>query len=321
MLGELAQKKVDKPLVEEGRNGNAVIIMTTVLLAALAFGQRAINRHIRERDVPFLIAPEQDAFRWNPKLFEILSFSNLAVAVDWMWIRVLQEDSLTHVLPGQRAVIFYDIDLITDIDPRFQQAFTSGSNLLVVVRDDAASSLDLLLKGNFARRRLIPKHSRDFIQRYWSRPFQIPLILAYVYMFELRDIVRAKEAFIQAADAEGSPVYLQSLKKRFLKLGGEYEVGLRLLKFMMEENKDTTTRAKLSKQYFDLQMAQAMFFLNHEFEEYRKKARTRNPQRLWERFKKEKNVAETDPAGGRIYLDETGKAATTTEYKSVFGLK
>ncbi|MGK5088766.1 hypothetical protein WDW86_14510 [Bdellovibrionota bacterium FG-2] len=88
-------------------------------------------------------------------MFKALSFGHWLAAADWLWIKSFADPTLTHVAPGTHPELYYNLDLITDLDPAFFDLYVTGANLLAVVRNDGAGARDLLRKGaSFYRERL-----------------------------------------------------------------------------------------------------------------------------------------------------------------------
>ena len=307
--------------------------LTLSLLIALIAAQIALGARLqRMRQEDLRLEREQEsatfmrAKKWDPRLFEVLSFGHLPAAIDWMWMRMLQDSSLEHVKHGFHPQFYYDVDLATDLDPAFFDIYVAGANLLAVVRDDGLGAKLLLEKADRFRKERLQDYPESFREEYWPAEWDVPLLLAYVNLFELKSMPDAATAFTEAAALPGAPAYLHHLAERLGKPGGQYEVGLKLLNFMISTAKDERVRHQMEEQKRFLSLEGYLFKLNYQFDEYLKE---RNggielpPAVLWSRweeFREEKQVPPKDPFGGDIRLGETGKVESTTPHQPVFGL-
>jgi hypothetical protein len=299
-----------------------------VACALLLAAQVSLNQGLQRLLPPVPTSTQEEVSRIAPDLFKALTFGHWTTGIDWMWIRTLADDRISHVAKGTHPQIFYQLDLVSELDPAFFEIYGSGANLLAVVRDDGPGARDLLLKGNEFRKSKLPSYPGDFKQRYWSEAWVIPLLLAYVQLFELNDMPAAAEAFLEASKIPGGPAYLENLARRFEKPGGQYEVGLRLITFMHQNERDERVREELEEKRKSLYLAQYLFHLGLSFEEFKKRqaadsARPLSPERqqdVWKRFLRETGTPSRDPFDGEVSLDESGKVVSSTPHRRVFGL-
>src|SRR4051794_20991192 len=105
--------------------------------------QAWINVRLRTLDVADVPLGEDFRRRWDPKIFEILTFGQLPAAIDWHWIQAQTDPSMSKLPRGVHSSFYYVLDFITDLDPGFFHAYYAGANLLSVVRDDGEGARDL----------------------------------------------------------------------------------------------------------------------------------------------------------------------------------
>ena len=294
---------------------------------ALILGQAALNIQLRgiKPSIPDqnLTSRQKDAAHINPILFKALTFSHWMSGVDWIWIRSLLDDSSTKVKSGEHPTLYFDLMLATDLDPGFFEAYYDGAQLLAVIRDDGAGARDLLIKAQRFRMETLPSQSEEFKQRYWPNPWSIPLLLAYVHLFELNDLPGSALAFKEVAALPGSPPYVQSLVARFEKPGGEYEVGLRLLNFMISSQKEPKAIQELEEKRKALFLSHFLYRENSAFQGFRANA---GQARSWEDFVRSGNGNVRDPMGGSLSIvrsnsTEGGRITSSTPHVRVFGLE
>jgi hypothetical protein len=265
---------------------------------------------------------------FNPKLFEVMSFGQLPAIVDWMWIRSLQDPLITHVTRGTHPAIFYTLDLITDLDPAFKEAYIGGSTLLSVIRDDGDGALRELLKAQAFRKGELPHYSKEFKELYWADDWQVPFLAAYVYVFDLQDMPHASLMFRETAKEPGSPLYLKDLVKKLDQPGGQYEICIKLIDFLLKSEKDARVRDRLTRSKDSLKVNYFVFGLNDGFEKFltsnKIKVETlgdKKRESLFEKYMKVSHTLWTDPWGGHLSIDDKGRINTSTPHGKAFGLR
>lgn len=297
--------------------------------ALLLCSQAVLNLSLRHLDTAFVVPSVEAERKLNPRLFETISFGHLPAAIDWLWIQSLIDPSLSKVTPGTHSTVYYHLDLATDLDPMFFEAYVAGGNVLSVIRDDFVGARDLLIKGNNFRKNELPNYGEEFEKRFWSQGWLIPVTLAYVYLFELQDMPKAAVVFKEAGNVPGAPEHLIRLAKRLEKPGGEYEVGLRLLNFLIASTRDVRVKNELQRKRDSLFISQYLFDVGRAFHAFLNaqkdyKTSLRIPeeklQAYWRRFLRESRMTAIDPFGGRISIDAHGKITSTTPRDKVMGL-
>jgi hypothetical protein len=297
-------------------------LFSVILLIALVTAQIPLNLHLQKTSKVSVSAQDENARRWDPRLFKMISFGQLPAAIDWMWIQVLLDTNLSHVPKGAHPAIYYHLDLITDLDPINFDSYKAGANLLAVIRDDGAGARDILEKAETFRKEKLASYPAKLRDEYWYNSWSIPMLLGYVYLFELQDLPHASQAFQEAANIPGSPAYLQSLQKRLQNPGGEYEVGLRVLNHMIGGEKDEDAKEGLIKKRDSLFVGQYLFDLNHSFQKFlevRSHAKG-TLQAKFETYLRETRTNPRDPWGGQLSLSPEGRVVTSTPHDKVFGL-
>jgi len=315
-------------LTENWRN-SLRIFLTLLSLAGL---QLLLTMHLRMKSEPVADPSVQASERLNPALFQLMSFGQLPASIDWVWLKTLQDPSLEHVKKGEHLQIYYDLDLLTDLDPLFLSAYTVGANVLAVVHDDGMGALAILLKGEKFRKTELLGYPEIFRNRFWQEEWSIPLLLGYTYLFELDDIPRAAAAYEEASQVQGSPAYLQHLVQRFRQPGGQYEVGLKLTEFLIAGASDPRAKQKLQERRESLLVGQFLFDVNERFQTFltqKKLLRQGTPdmedldklKKLWRDFLRQGSISDIDPWSGALSIGDSGRIVTSTPHKKVFGLE
>jgi len=292
------------------------------LILILFAGQAMVNVRLRNLEPAWVEPAGEQKQKWDPNLYRTLSFGHLPTAIDALWLRVVTDPSLAHVVPGEHARIFYDLDLASDLDPSYFELYHWGAYLLSIVRNDNSGARDLLVKGlaQFRSGNL----SEEFKKRFWPNAFSLYLTLAYVYLYELSDMPNASAIFREAAEIPGAPRYLVSLKQRLEQPDGDLDVALRLIDFLIAEQKERVAKETLQAKRQSLVVSYWVRTLNRRFTEWRKKEGFRSKlsdRALWTKFKVQEKIPNADPWGGLIDLRPDGRIDTTTSRPKVFGLE
>jgi hypothetical protein len=274
--------------------------------------------------------PLENSRKLEPHLFEVLTFGHLPIAIDWLWIQCMLDPSIEPVKAGEHPQLFYNLDLVTDLDPYHFNAYEAGANLLAVVRNDGIGARDLLLKAQRVVQSRPSESEESLREKYWGKTWKISVLLGYVYLFELNDMPHAAQAFVQAAQQSGAPPYLENLAKRLQKPGGQYEVGIRLVNAMLLSANDPRLQEELEKKRMNLSIGYFLYEMNHTFAEFLKQRpgylkegeRSKEKKKsYWKQFLEARYGKENDPWGGILSLDPRGNVVSSTPHDSVFGLE
>ena len=310
----------------------ARIRSSATLWLVLAVGaQIALNHSIPRLDTAKVKrAAAEHVRQLDPRLFRILSFGHLPFAIDWLWLKCLTEVHEPVEKQKGHSALFHRANLITELDPAFYEAHIGAGNLLAIVLNDSKGALILAEKAQRFTENVLPHLPADFALRFWQDPWMPYVFAGYLYLFEIGDIPKAAEAFKKGAAFPGAPIYLPKLKERLEQPAGEYDVGLRVLKTMINGTKDEKARARLEERRRSLFLAQYLFELDRSFREFLKQIPEyrNNPhippgklQAYWSRFVRETRTPTQDPFGGRVLLSSEGRVTSTTPYERVFGIK
>lgn len=287
----------------------------------LFFSTAYFNSRLQSLETPFVELPEASEQVYDAKLFRVMSFGHLPAALDWILIQALLDPGIGKNYSGIHPQLYSQLDILTELDPLFSEAYVVGANLLAIVRKDPLGAKVLLLRGKAFIEKDLLQYPQAFRDHYWSRPWQLYVLLAYVNLFELEDMPHAAEAFRAASSYAGSPAYLARLAKRLEAPGGEYEVGVRLLNFMLFSDRSVEEKKVLTEKLKNLTLAKFVFDAKTAFEKDSDLKKTQ-PVLHWARFLRTHPEYTKDPSGGRLFIDpQTQALRTTTPYSTVFGLK
>ena len=296
--------------------------------------QTLLNQLVLKHETFWVEPPAYQEERWDPKLFRILSFGHLPLALDWFVMKSLFDPALGKVIQGLHSPMYFNLMLVSELDPLFFEVYTVGANYLAVVRKDGRGAKDLLLKGRTFVEEKLPQYPQSFRERFWRQAWDIYVLLAYVDLFILEDMPSASDSFRKAASMSGAPDYLLRLEKKLAKPGGEYQVGISLLEHMIRGKKDETLLEQLKRKRTNLIIGKFIFDINFEFHQFLMKkgfktvlapspaqSKIKRLGKAFQEFLKDQGLPSLDPWGGSLSFDEMGAIHTSTPYEVVFGLK
>ncbi len=296
-------------------------------LLFIVFIQAYLNQTVSRMDLLWLEPPAERQQRFDPLLYQTLTFGYLPTGIDWILIQCLVDTTMNQVLPGKHSLFYYQLELLTDLDPGFFDAYYLGGTLLAVIQHDGQGAKNLLLKAENFFKNQLSSYPEKFRFQYWSHPWTLNILQAYVHLFLLGEMHEAASYFSKAAQYSDAPVYLSRLVKKFLKVGGEYEVALNLVEFLARATKDPRVVDEHRHKYQELLKAKYLFDFNQSFLDFRIRQKARahkidnNRNDDWKNFLNSKHLTGLDPWKGQLSLGQDGKIQTTTHHEAVFGLE
>lgn len=309
------------PFGQPSARRTQVTIVVIILLFYWVINQ---GIYMRRLEPAFVELPASRDQAVNPNLYKVFSGGHLPLIVDALLLRFLVEDPSTlHVNKGAHPPGYYDLMSATDLDPAFFDLYNVGANYLAIVRNDGEGARALLLKGDKFRKEELPAYPKEFREKYWRQEWLIPMLLAYVYLFELNNMAEAAGYFIEASTVAGSPPYLKRLASRLVQEGGPYHVGLELLKNLADQSKDSDSQALLRDKWMRLRLQYRIFVLQTKFDQFLKKRRAGSTHSLWAKFLSSLSSEELtpDPIGGSFVLGADGKIRSEHRFEKVLGLE
>ena len=243
---------------------------------------------------------EEGGVKWNSDLVRLMSFGHTPLVVDLMFIRMHLEDRMTHVKKGEYAKTYFDLDLGTDLDPRFKEMYFLGATFLAVVRGDNTGALKLISKGTRFIEQHLGDYSVEFQKIYWPDPWRLYLVEGYINLFAFQDLDAAARSYGRMSSYEDTPVMLRKLGESLKEPKGVYRVGHQALTMMIRTASDDEERDILQKKDQSLLVNYFIYQAN-------------------ELHAAKKPFPATDPLGGKLYVTPEGMVETTTPYEKMFG--
>lgn len=275
----------------------------------------------------FVEPPVARDYRLPSSIYRVFSFGFVPVAVDIFLLRFLIEDpAYSHVVPGTHAPAFFDLDLATDLDPAFFDLYFVGANFLAIVRNDVQGAESLLLKAEkFRAGALQTDYPESFSSHYWDKSWMLPMILGYIYLFEMQDMIRAAPAFLQAGSYANSPAFLKRLSARLNDPVTRYDVLAQLLDGMIRGNPPPAIKAVYEERLRSIRIQQVLYVsrlkVAAELKRPIKDASRLRVKTAFERLRARGAVPAKDPSGGRIFVDASGNIVTDSIYKPAYSLE
>jgi hypothetical protein len=235
------------------------------------------------------------------EVIRIFAAPVLHLAVDYFWIRTSHAVGAASSADQYRDAYLF-ADLLTDLDPKFHQAyvFTGTALPLNLGRGRWANTREstaILEKGL----RILP-HSA-FLR----------IVLAYNMATFEKNFLRAAQLIEEASRIPGAPGYLAPLATRLYARGGNIDAGLELAKSLAESASDPETRAVFELRVMQLQLERELDKVDRAVERFLTRE-GRVPSALGALVQSgDLERIPVDPLGGQILLDPQGRARSTSE--------
>lgn len=308
---------------------NKVILFQISLLLSLLLVSSYVGQQARFQDTHFVPRSVHQEVKWDPLLFKFFTLGHWPAGVDFLWMRALQDPAYTWVQRGEHPRSFFDIDLLTDLDPLFFDAYYEGAALIYVIRDDASGASILLEKAEKFYRTNIHEYPKTFRDLYWKDPWALPFLLSFIQLFEERDLEKASEALDRAAESSTAPLHIRALAKRIKTPEGQFIIANRVLTGLIEGEKREEVLSKVRRRKTALDIQYILFKIHGLFIEDLQKRGIQMTLIQKDREKAEKYFSEflqkhprfqKDPSGGKVIWTENG-VSSQTDLKEYFMIK
>lgn len=300
------------------------------LFCGILWLQACLRGEVIRRESGYVAPPEARRFKVDPVIATTLAFGHTPILTDLLWVRALVDERLDWVLPGQHAQAFYDLDLATDLDGAFFNAYLVGSLLIYVVRSDADGAWRLLQKGETFRTTKLHEYGPKFESRFWTGSWWLPMLLGYLAFIERGDLIAGRSFYEKAAVMPGAPPYLKRLISRLERSSGRAEIAIRLTQMMFDTTKDEVALQRLHSRLRDLRvyffLAEAQESFVHALGADRLKILigSRDPRaelnRAWNGFVRSHSRFRQDPLGGKIEFDRRGQLFSSSVQAPIDGI-
>jgi tetratricopeptide (TPR) repeat protein len=197
---------------------NKIIPFELMILSALFFVSNA-----------FLAKPElirRSDYLPPPKIISQMSAGFNVQLSDSFWIRALQDFDYCDSFINSKECkggswLFQTLDLSTELDPKFFEAFYYGALALTVIISDYEGATKLFDKG---------------IEQF-PNEWQLNYAAGYHAMTEEKDYAKAGKRYLAAAD-NGAPSWVRLLAGRMAASGGDKEIAQLVLQQMIDMSYD-----------------------------------------------------------------------------------
>jgi hypothetical protein len=316
-------------------------ITVLLLLLGSEFLVMGQLRLMNDQEYAFLPPPEIELEPMDARMVKLFTLGFNTMTADCLFLSMLQDQMLPKTRAQKRPAFWYAIDLATDLDPPFFEAYYVGALLTSIARKDPQGASQIVNKAStFINTELLPEatDSTDPLdsfkasayKEYWIRGWFLYVIQGYLCLFELHSLPDAALAFKKASLFPGSPEYLKSLADKFTTLDGVYQIAFRVLNFMIDRAPNPSAKDDLLKQKQDLFIAQYVVSAQKEFQTWLLKnlrfdpKQPTTPEQYQQYFKEYLHQTRTpikDPWGGYLSINDQGMLLTSTPHEDTLGIE
>ncbi len=168
-----------------------------------------------------------------PQIIQNLATGLQIQISDSLWLRALQDfdycdKKVNEVECTSESWLYQIVDLTTDLDKRFRDAYFFGAMSLTVLISDYSGASQIFDKG-------ILQFPNDWRLSYAA---------AYHALFEEKNKLKASQLYYAAAE-NGAPAWVHVLAGRLADEGGERKFAQQILKQMIENSKEPSLVKRL----------------------------------------------------------------------------
>ncbi|HEX9664972.1 MAG TPA: hypothetical protein VGA95_00240 [Thermodesulfobacteriota bacterium] len=200
-----------------------IILVILLIVASVPFQRKIDNIRGRFRSIKETLYLSSSALRR-------ISLGYDDLLADIYWLRALQYFGGERFDETDPALLYKYFDILTDLDPKFVNAYRYGGTFLAEPRPfglgDVAHGMKLFDKGRMNN----PDN------------FRIPLEQGFVYYLNLKDYKKAYELFKEASDKPGLSdlrrAYLKGMAASALAKGGNRDLSRRIWEYIYEDAPD-----------------------------------------------------------------------------------
>jgi hypothetical protein len=227
----------------------------------------------------------------------------LHLVTDYYWIQTIQAVGAAAT-PAQYRDIYDYADLVTDLDPSFRQVYPFAGAVIAVPLGNGRwantqESTLILEKGL--------KHDPDNIY--------LRILLSYNLTVFQKDFERAAKLLEETAKLPGAPSHVAGLATRLYAQAGDFDAGLALASSLAESAEEPEMKELFERRVLEVQLERVLEQVDAAVTAWRQREGRPPPDvRALVSAGLLPSMPE-DPLGGRIVLDDTGRARSTAQQK------
>jgi len=271
----------------------------TALIAALLYVSLfcAQNRLDREQALAFQQSGRLVIFP-KPSVVRLASLGHKNLLADYYWLKTIQYLGACIMLKIKPMRLYRYAQFVTDIDPKFFEAYYYPAAVMIVDRISPEQTIALLEKG----KKSLPDQGL------------IPALLGFSYYYFMHDNEQAAQNFDLAAKLRNYAGYA-ILAARIRGEEGSAEVSLDFLNQLTQDSKMSRWASEINQMIIGLGQHKQLALLNRLIDQYQS-LKGQYPNRVSDLVKAGLiSQIPQDPMGGNYYIDpETHRAKSTQEF-------
>ena len=206
--------------------GHRLKVIPQAMVALIIFTPLLYTLHVLDRKAqlpPIEVDMQQSAVNIDRNILTLFAMGNKRLLSSILWVHTLMESDLEHYKKRDlNSWMYLRFDAITDLSPRFYEAYLYGGEYLSVVKDDTWGAKKIYEKG-------LMQYPDDFYLNFYA---------GFHYYYELGD---PKEALVRYNRIVNDPLvpkvasWLPSLVARFNAAHGSLETSLQIIRTAWEQ--------------------------------------------------------------------------------------
>lgn len=181
------------------------------------------------------VARKRSQYLTPPPVIANLSFGYKIQTADAFWLRAIQDfdycdQPLNEKECRGESWLFHLIDLTTNLDSKFRDAYYYGAMALTILVSDYRGASEIFDKG----------------VQVFPEDWRLNYLAGYHALFEEKNKLKASKLYYAAA-AHGAPAWVNVLAGRLAYDSGENEFAAKILEEMIKNNQEPSLTKRLKK--------------------------------------------------------------------------
>jgi hypothetical protein len=274
------------------RNQALHILVAVLLFAVITVTQREIDK----QELKSLAAGQKLLIFPKPAVLKMASLGHKNLVADYYWLKAIQYLGSCLILQLKPVRLYQYADFITDIDPKFFEAYYYPAVVMTIDRIDPLHNIALLEKG----RKNLPEKG------------EIAYLLGFGYYYFMGERLKAAQNLKEAARLRNYAPYA-ILASRILAEDNNPELSLSILNELANDPKLANWSASMNQMMAGLKQQKILDQLNQKIAEY-ENLKHRYPEKLEELVSAGLlSSLPQDPLGGEFFINPQTRQAESTK--------
>ncbi len=237
------------------------------------------------------------------EFLKVLGAGHRSLVADYYWLLTIQQVGRARTKEQYRDVFFY-ADMATSLDPRFHLVYPFSA---------------VGVTHNLGREQWVNTDESTRLVRkgldVFPRDQHLRFLLAFNQMYYHRQYHEAADMLTELSREPGAPSFLSALATRLYAQAGRFDTGLAMASALRDSAQDEESRAFFERRMVEIQLERVLQDVDRAAREFAAR-QGRTAARVEDLLASgDLEAMPVDPLEGTIFLDESGRAQSTSMRK------